>query len=580
MTIEPKVSVIVPVFNAADYLAPCLDSLIAQTLKDVEIICVDDGSKDDSWQILQQYAKKDARITIIQQKNKGVGCARNQGIQLARGTYIGFVDADDWVDSDYFEKLYDAALKDNSDIAMTTNVREYSPKGCVRKMTGARAPAILSGVDEKGPVALISGIMWNKIYRRAFVEKFGLSCYAPPAYGHDDNYWTFLSVMWCNQISVVDGGYYFYRFVPNSLVHQSKSEKEFIWIEIYRAILDRVQKTVCEVGIKEKWINFLDARMRHDVRTFCAQFPKLKKSFLNYLKQHGGYIRPVIVSLTSYPPRIPTLCYTVESLLNQTQSADQVILWLSPEEFPHKEKDLPMSLLDLTKRGLSIEWYHDIKSYAKLIPVLQKCPKALIVTTDDDVIYQNTVLEKLLNSYIENPNMVHALRAHDVCFKRGRVALYSKWEQEIKSAHPSYNNFPTGIGGVLYPPESLHPDVLDEEKFQKLCPMADDVWFWAMAVHNGTKICLSNDAGNLYVVTPGTQDRDCLWMYNVTNGGNDKQLCSVFQAYPDILDRLDKKHHALKKFKLVIPLIQIKQTHKKSLVKILGVPVWRSKRRK
>ena len=112
-----KISVIVPVFNAEKYLKMCLNSFVSQTLKNIVIICIDDGSTDNSLAILDKFKSKDDRIKIIKQKNYGVSIARNNGISEAQGEYIGFVDADDWVDKDFFEKLYNAAQKYNADIA-------------------------------------------------------------------------------------------------------------------------------------------------------------------------------------------------------------------------------------------------------------------------------------------------------------------------------------------------------------------------------------------------------------------------------------------------------------------------------
>ena len=105
-----KISVIVPVFNAEKYLKMCLNSLVSQTLKNIEIICIDDGSTDNSLAILDKFKSKDDRIKIIKQKNYGVSIARNNGISEAQGEYIGFVDADDWVDKDFL-KNYIMPLK-------------------------------------------------------------------------------------------------------------------------------------------------------------------------------------------------------------------------------------------------------------------------------------------------------------------------------------------------------------------------------------------------------------------------------------------------------------------------------------
>ena len=118
-----KVSVIVPVYNTEEYLEKCLNSLINQTLKEIEIICVNDGSTDNSGKILKQYAKRYPQVKVIEQQNLKQGAARNNGVKTATGEYIGYVDSDDWVDLDYFEKLYNTAKKYDSDIALATNIR-------------------------------------------------------------------------------------------------------------------------------------------------------------------------------------------------------------------------------------------------------------------------------------------------------------------------------------------------------------------------------------------------------------------------------------------------------------------------
>lgn len=105
----PKISVIIPVYNTAKYLMECLDSVIAQTLEDLEIICVNDGSTDLSLEILKEFARKDSRIKLINQNNRGVSAARNAGLKIATGKYVGFVDSDDTVDAEFFKKLFTAA---------------------------------------------------------------------------------------------------------------------------------------------------------------------------------------------------------------------------------------------------------------------------------------------------------------------------------------------------------------------------------------------------------------------------------------------------------------------------------------
>ena len=112
----PKVSVIIPVYNVEKYLRECLDSVVNQTLKDIEIICINDGSPDNSLAILEEYAKKDSRIIVISQENSGVSTARNVGIDLAKGDYLYFIDADDYAEPDLLELSYQKALSTQCDI--------------------------------------------------------------------------------------------------------------------------------------------------------------------------------------------------------------------------------------------------------------------------------------------------------------------------------------------------------------------------------------------------------------------------------------------------------------------------------
>ena len=111
-----KISIIIPVYNTEEYIRECLDSVTNQTFKNFECICINDGSADNSLKILEEYAKSDSRFTVINlPENKGQGCARNEGLKVAKGEYITFIDSDDWVTNDYLEILYKTIEKYNTD---------------------------------------------------------------------------------------------------------------------------------------------------------------------------------------------------------------------------------------------------------------------------------------------------------------------------------------------------------------------------------------------------------------------------------------------------------------------------------
>src|SRR4051812_9727086 len=122
---KPKISIIVPVYNVEKYLSRCLDSLLTQTLTDIEVIAINDGSTDSSLNILINYREMDNRLKIIDQLNGGVSSARNAGIKAANGNYIGFVDPDDWIDNEMYENLYQMVQTEQADIVMCSYIREF-----------------------------------------------------------------------------------------------------------------------------------------------------------------------------------------------------------------------------------------------------------------------------------------------------------------------------------------------------------------------------------------------------------------------------------------------------------------------
>ena len=173
----PKVSIIVPVYNAEAYLNKCIDSLLAQTLRDIEIIAVDDGSSDNSPAILQAYAKRDKRINVISCVNGGVSRARNTGIHAATGDYIGFVDADDWVDREMYQGMYDASTRNNLDVCICDFLWEYPNRKPSPANLGLTSDVILprSVVEEtlvKGTLYFATfGSVWKALIRREMLMR-------------------------------------------------------------------------------------------------------------------------------------------------------------------------------------------------------------------------------------------------------------------------------------------------------------------------------------------------------------------------------------------------------------------------
>ena len=165
-----NISVIVPVFNNERYLKRCLDSIIGQSLSNIEIILIDDGSTDKSGKICDMYAVTDKRVKVIHQKNAGVSAARNTGISIAVGEYIGFVDSDDWIEKQMYEKMFFEAKRSNSDVVMCDATTVFE-KGRTQSDTIIQLSEnlILEKSDFYPSLLLeMAGSVWRCIYSKVF----------------------------------------------------------------------------------------------------------------------------------------------------------------------------------------------------------------------------------------------------------------------------------------------------------------------------------------------------------------------------------------------------------------------------
>lgn len=240
-----KVSVIVPVYNVEKYLKRCLDSLINQTLSDIDIICINDGSKDSSLQILEQYAQKDSRIVIYNQENSGLSVARNTGLEHASGEYIGFVDSDDWVDLDFYEKLYKSAKNNNADIAVADFIREHPNKK--PKRLKLKEEKIYTTPEDKFMICKVhrEGCVWNKIYRTEFIHSINLK-FVPKMY-YEDRDFTIRSLYFSKKLVTTPNTYYRYFVNPKSIVNKRRN---YIQDEHYILVRQQVLQFIKEHNIK------------------------------------------------------------------------------------------------------------------------------------------------------------------------------------------------------------------------------------------------------------------------------------------------------------------------------------------
>lgn len=251
----------------------------------------------------------------------------------------------------------------------------------------------------------------------------------------------------------------------------------------------------------------------------------------------------VVISLTSYPAAMPYVIPAIKSLLRGAALPDRLVLYLTASQFP--DGKVPEELLRLKDENplFEIRFYDkDIRSYTKLIPALKDFPEAVIVTVDDDQRYHRNMLKDLLkvHSMFDDVIVAHRVR---------RVAIdtpYSKWKKYkwpdflFHRYHPRFGNLQTGVGGVLYPPHSLKEEMLGEDLFMALAPTTDDIWFWAAAVANGTKI-IPVPFGVSAPHGVGKPASLSLMTQNYASGTdkNLKNFNAILEKYPEIRTKLN-----------------------------------------
>jgi glycosyltransferase involved in cell wall biosynthesis len=197
----PAVSIIVPIYNTEPCLKRCLDSLINQTLKNIEIIMINDCSPDNSWTVMQEYAKKDSRIVLINHRvNKGVSVARNDGMKIAKGEYIGFVDSDDYVDLDFYEKLYKGTENGKVDVV----------RGKIRTIKSNGEEIIYNFGEERQDKTMFISQFTSAIYKKSFLQEYSIKFTPGCIYG-EDHILPVKSSLLSNKIKFADGCYNYVR---------------------------------------------------------------------------------------------------------------------------------------------------------------------------------------------------------------------------------------------------------------------------------------------------------------------------------------------------------------------------------
>lgn len=210
---KPLVSVIVPVYNAEEYLPACLDSIINQDLREIELIVVDDGSTDSSGKIADRYAERDSRIRVIHQENAHLSASRNAGLQQAKGEYIAFIDADDWIETNMFSSMYKVAKREDSDVVICSVTVEYTKDNniCFEKVDQEyteRDPMTFYSLFTELSQLHLFCYAWNKIYRTQMLSERMLTFQVEAPF--EDIAFNLQVLKRSKVISVLPGTYYHY----------------------------------------------------------------------------------------------------------------------------------------------------------------------------------------------------------------------------------------------------------------------------------------------------------------------------------------------------------------------------------
>ncbi|MFI3241966.1 MAG: glycosyltransferase [Alphaproteobacteria bacterium] len=256
MGIHPKISIIIPIYNVEKYLSRCLKSVIAQSFIDFEAICVNDGSQDNSEEIVKNYAKKDKRIKIITQENLGLSMARNNGIKKAKGEYIYFLDSDDFIHPQLLEICYNYALKHKVDLVefdfFKNKNEEYSLEN-IKKINSSKLkykktnnPIFLGTYNEKFK---ISFNVWSKLYKKELVKDLSFI----PNIHFEDCPHTFAVLSKKPQTLVIDAELYFYTLNKNSISNKKANPQQ---IKDYHTGVNYIYDTYKKTELKKE-LSFL-----------------------------------------------------------------------------------------------------------------------------------------------------------------------------------------------------------------------------------------------------------------------------------------------------------------------------------
>ncbi|MDC6389770.1 glycosyltransferase [Maribacter sp. PR1] len=332
----PKVSVIVPIYNVEKYLDRCLNSLLNQTLQDIEIILVDDGSPDNCPSLCDAYALKDSRIKVIHKENAGLGFARNSGLEIATGDFVAFVDSDDYVDVNMYQKLYKTALDNSLDtvycglnnvdaelnIIPISEVSEFTlfdtPEKIQQVLLDMIATEPSSKVERKYRMSV-----WHAIYSRKIIVKNNIKFWSEREYLSEDIIFDIDYLSNATRIAIIPDSFYYYCFNEDSLTKSFRADRLEKQKKLYEAILVRLNElgydsSIYKDRIDKFFIGYIKFNLGNIARSNIG-YPKKYKLVKEICSD------PIWERLASYPIKEVPLKQQLILLLIRTKQARSIL---------------------------------------------------------------------------------------------------------------------------------------------------------------------------------------------------------------------------------------------------------------
>ncbi|HHW37926.1 MAG TPA: glycosyltransferase [Bacillales bacterium] len=265
---NPKISIIVPVYKVEPYIHKCVDSILGQTFTDFEVILVDDGSPDNCGEICDEYAQKDSRVKVIHKENGGLSDARNAGIDRARGDYIGFVDSDDWIEPDMYELLYGMCIENNCEIACCTSIIHFKNKTVVNGTHSLTVHDRNHAMRTMLEGELFDEVVWTKLFKRSLLKDIRFTV----GIVYEDTAFTYKVIHESNQVCCIGAPKYNYLkrddSVMDNAVKNIRIDAVFIYDEMYKFIEKYYQELSNLVALKlanssMSTLNLLSSRQKY-----------------------------------------------------------------------------------------------------------------------------------------------------------------------------------------------------------------------------------------------------------------------------------------------------------------------------